>query len=78
MATTVVPAYGREYKGKAAILIDWNAGKDFIVSDAFTRYDGKPANKESFEAAGVGVVNVRFARMTKICVLTRGKNGEWK
>lgn len=23
------PAYGRDYKSKAAMLADWNAGKDF-------------------------------------------------
>ena len=26
---TVVPAYGRDYKSKAAAIADWNAGKDF-------------------------------------------------
>jgi hemolysin-activating ACP:hemolysin acyltransferase len=33
MATTitVIPAYGRDYKSKAAALADWNADKDFIV-----------------------------------------------
>lgn len=78
MATTVTPAYGREYKGKKAILEDWNAGKDFLIADAFSCWDGKPANKESFESTGETVVNVRFARLTKICVLTRSKSGEWK
>ena len=24
-----VPAYGRDYKSKAAVLADWQAGKDF-------------------------------------------------
>jgi hypothetical protein len=28
------PAYGRDYKSKAAVLVDWNAGKDF--RDALT------------------------------------------
>jgi hypothetical protein len=28
------PAYGRDYKSKAAVLADWNAGKDF--RDALT------------------------------------------
>lgn len=26
---TVTPAYGRDYKSKAAALADWKAGKDF-------------------------------------------------
>lgn len=31
---TVIPAYGRDYKSKAAALKDWNDGKDF--KDAVT------------------------------------------
>ena len=26
------PAYGRDYKSKAAVLKDWNAGKDFLIT----------------------------------------------
>ena len=29
---TLTPAYGRDYKSKAAVLEDWNAGKDFIIA----------------------------------------------
>lgn len=28
----VLPAYGRDYKSKSAVLADWLAGKDFIDS----------------------------------------------
>lgn len=27
----LTPAYGRDYKSKAAVVADWNQGKDFIV-----------------------------------------------
>lgn len=27
---TVLPAYGRDYKSKKAVLSDWHAGKDFV------------------------------------------------
>lgn len=49
---TVTPAYGRDYKSKAAALADWNDGKDFVdarsgrylskrdnVPDVWIRYD---------------------------------------
>jgi hypothetical protein len=49
---TVLPAYGRDYKSKAAVLQDWNDGKDFMdamsgrylskrdnVPDVWIRYD---------------------------------------
>jgi hypothetical protein len=29
---TLLPAYGRDYKSKAAVLADWNAGKDFRIA----------------------------------------------
>jgi hypothetical protein len=30
---TLVPAYGRDYKSKSALLQDWEAGKDFLGMD---------------------------------------------
>ena len=27
-----VPAYGRDYKSEAAVLKDWNGGKDFLIA----------------------------------------------
>lgn len=50
-----VPAYGRDYKSKAAVLADWNSGKDFrsdqgylnihdaenIESEIWVRYDNQ-------------------------------------
>ena len=29
---TLTPAYGRDYKGKAALVADLNAGKDFVLN----------------------------------------------
>jgi hypothetical protein len=66
---TLVPAYGRDYTSKAAILADFQAGKDFIVRDMSSRYDRKPANRESLIQAGVTSVHVRYARLTKIAVV---------
>ena len=28
---TVIPAYGRDYKSKKALLADWHNGKDFYI-----------------------------------------------
>ena len=65
---SVVPAYGRDYKSKAAIKADIDAGKDFLVSDFSSPYDGKPANLESCRDAGVTVLNVRYCGLRKIAV----------
>ncbi len=41
---TVIPAYGRDYTSKTAVLADWNAGKDFqIVTHGPD--DGRKINK---------------------------------
>ena len=42
--TTVIPAYGRDYKSAAAAKQDWKDGKDFIIADLSNPYDGKPCS----------------------------------
>ncbi len=63
--TTLVPAYGRDYKSKKAAFDDFEAGKDFIIADITSRWDGKLANIESFKRMGVSEVFIRFNRLTK-------------
>lgn len=62
---TVVPAYGRDYKSKAEVLSDWNAGKDFQICDMSSPHDGSYINKEDASKEGI-TVNVRYARLTKV------------
>jgi len=53
-----LPAYGRDYKSKAAVLADWQAGKDFrcAVSGRYLSVrDSLPAQ-----------VWVRYAKLTKL------------
>lgn len=62
---TLTPAYGRDYKSKAAALADWNANKDFIIADASNRWAGKPINKS--QAVGSGYYTwIRYDRLRKI------------
>lgn len=61
---SAVPAYGRDYKSKKAVMDDWNAGKDFLVQDmrrsGYINKDDKPANV---------ILNVRYKNLTQICVI---------
>jgi hypothetical protein len=66
--TTVVPAYGRDYKTAKAAKEAWKAGKDFIISDFFSPWDGKPINITDARRDGMGEVNIRFWRLTKVTV----------
>lgn len=66
---TLVPAYGRDYKSKREVMEAWDAGKDFIVQDMMSPYDGKPINKADALAAGVRNVNIRYKRMRSVAVI---------
>lgn len=68
MATTVVPAHGRDYKSKKAVLEAWASGKDFIISDHFSKWDGKPINKEDADRSKTDV-NVRYNKLKKVVVI---------
>lgn len=64
----LVPAYGRDYRSKAEVLLDWNAGKDFLINDISSRWDGKPINKPQAVEAGHRV-NVRYNNLLRVAVI---------
>lgn len=64
---TLSPAYGRDYKSKAAVLADFEANKDFLVEDITDRYCGEPVNREQI-LRGTRV-NIRYSRLTKVVSL---------
>lgn len=63
---TLTPAYGRDYKSKAAAFADFEAGKDFIINDITSRWDGKPASINDLISAGITSVMIRYDRLTKV------------
>ena len=63
---TLTPAYGRDYNSQKAVKEDFAAGKDFIVNDITSRWDGKPCNRADLLTAGVKNVQIRYARNTKV------------
>ena len=58
---TLLPAYGRDYKSKTAIINDLNASKDFIVS-----HTGQYINKPQFKEHNIISFNVRYNNQLKI------------
>jgi len=65
MYLSIVPAYGRDYRSAKAVRADWEAGKDFM--DACS---GRYLNKD--DAPKGATLNVRYARLTKVCVIKVG------
>ena len=60
---TLTPAYGRDYKSKKDVLKDWEEGKDFIIADISSPWDGKPANKNDLKGK---TVYIRYRKLTQI------------
>ena len=67
MFTTLVPAYGRDYKSAKEVKADWDAGKDFQIANAFSPDDGKYINKA--DARPGQSFNVRYKKLTQIVVI---------
>ena len=66
---TLQPAYGRDYKSKAAVLADWNANKDFRIA-SYGPDMGRYINKDDTDHADQGyTLNFRYQRDTKIAVV---------
>ncbi len=56
---TLIPAYGRDYKSKKALMDDFDGDKDFIIQDFFNKYDGKPCNKSDLKRDDYNVAEIQ-------------------
>jgi len=65
MIPTILPAYGRDYKSKAAILADLNADKDFMISSLNLSLINRPQLIEM----GVSFIVVRYGNQRKVTSL---------
>lgn len=63
----LVPAYGRDYKSKAAIAADLLDGKDFLAHS----WQGAAVymNLADFAAYPLPDFNVRYSNQRKVCVM---------
>jgi plasmid maintenance system killer protein len=62
----LVPAYGREYKSAKAVKEDWDANKDFRISDISSPDDGRYINKQD---APKGSYSIRYNQLAKVCIV---------
>jgi hypothetical protein len=68
MHITLSPAYGRDYKSKKAVELDFNMGKDFIIETFGHPYCGKPCSITDLHGEGITYVNIRYDRLRKVAV----------
>lgn len=65
---TLTPARCRDYTSRQEVKDDLILGRDFIVADMSSRWDGKPCNLPDLRRAGVATINVRYQRLRKVAV----------
>jgi hypothetical protein len=65
------PAYGRDYKSRAAVIADLKAGKDFIAL-IWGRRD-RPINLSQLKTAPFDGVTVRYSANRKVAVIKRSE-----
>lgn len=65
---TLTPAYGRDYKSKAAVVADFKAGKDFIIADFMHPDSGRYVNRADLQGSA-RQVNIRYNRLRSVAVV---------
>jgi hypothetical protein len=65
MYLTLIPAYGRDYSSKAAVLKAWAANQDFIIQSFHHPYDGKPINRQQVNPGDYQGVCIRYGKLRK-------------
>lgn len=64
---TLTPAYGRDYTSAKAAEADYLKGRDFVLNDAFSPWDGKPCSCRDFPGQEV---KIRYNRRRNTVLVT--------
>jgi len=81
---TLLPAYGRDYKNKAAILADLNGDKDFLISGinwsfkCLTTDNCALINREQLLMERISSVVVRYKNQRSVTSFKLTKEGVFK
>lgn len=67
---TLIPAYGRDYTSKKAVLADFLADKDFLIADVHEPYYMKPVNRNQILQLNIRRVTIRYKRLRNLVVIT--------
>lgn len=65
----ISPAYGRDYSSSKAAVAALKAGKDFILHDPHSPWNGKPCSMRDFPAPTI--FRIRYNQMRRICTHTQ-------
>jgi hypothetical protein len=65
-AVNLIPAYGRDYARPEDVLTHWLAGKDFLVADVGSNWDGKYTSRHDWDGQAV---RIRFRRLAEFVII---------
>jgi hypothetical protein len=66
---TLIPNRGRDYPSAARVLEHLKEGRDFIVADMSSPWDGKPCNLPDLKRAGIMHAKVRYSQLRKVTTI---------
>ena len=66
---SLIPKRGRDYISAARVLEHLKEGRDFIVADMSSEWDGKPCNINDLKRAGVIRAKVRYDSLRKTATI---------
>jgi hypothetical protein len=66
---TLVPAYGRDYSSKKALITDWEAGKDFMAMDLHSSGYTSIRDATAFKEDGITHLHFRYNKQTLVHVV---------
>ncbi len=64
---TLTPAYGADYKSQKEVKAALDEGKDFIINDITSRWNGLTINKADLKGT---TFRVRYAKLRKVMEVT--------
>lgn len=64
---TLVPAYNRDYRSQKEVRADWDAGKDFMIQDISSPFDGRYISIRDSQPNTT--YNIRYKQLCNICVI---------
>lgn len=62
---TIIPAYGRDYRSRAAAIADWQAGKDFLAHSVNGSGYCSVRDSAAFLKDGITHVSLRYDKQRK-------------
>ena len=63
---TLTPAYGRDYKSSQSAIKDYLAGKDFILNDPTSLWNGKVCDCHDFPNQQV---KIRYHKLQRVTIV---------